>query len=161
MADYADFNDEFELDDDGDDLYGDPNQSSSLVRKLRKELNAAKKALKEKDSALASLMTETRSRTIKDVLSSAGANPKIAAFVPSDIEPSEQAVSAWLMEYGDVFGFQPNPDGQPSASVDGDALGRMNAAEAFGSPVEVAGDLENMILNASSREELQALLRNA
>lgn len=156
------FDDEFDLDDDGD-LYEEPAQPTNLVRKLRRELNAAKKALKEKDSALSSLMSDVRTRTIKDVLASNGANPKIAAFVPADIEPNEQAVSSWLNEYGDVFGFRPaeSADDRPSSSVNSDAVGRMNAAEAFGSPVEVAGDLENMILNASSREELQALLRNA
>jgi len=156
------FDDDFDLDDDGD-LYEEPAQSTALVRKLRRELNAAKKMIREKDSALSSLMSDARTRTIKDVLSSSGANPKIAAFVPADIEPSEQAVSAWLKEYGDVFGFSPaqDTDDRPNGSVNTDTVGRMNAAEAFGSPVEVAGDLENMILNASSREELQALLRNA
>lgn len=145
-----------------DDLYEEPSSSTALVRKLRRELNAAKKTLKEKDAALSSLQSEVRTRTIKDVLASNGANPKIAAFVPADIEPSEQAVSSWLNEYGDVFGFTPEKDAdQPASSVDAGAVGRMSAVEESGIPTEVAADIEARILSASSREELQALLGGA
>lgn len=154
--------DEFDLDlDDDSDSYYEDAGSSALVRKLRKELKAAKKALNERETALTSLKSEFRTRTIKDVLASNGANPKIAAFVPADIEPSEQAVNEWLNEYGDVFGFKPSTsdDGsQPASSVDAGAVGRMSAVEESGIPTEVSADIEARILSANSREELQALL---
>jgi hypothetical protein len=160
MAEYdIDFDDDLDNDDEGD-MFEDSRQSSSLVRKLRKELNATKKQLKERESEFSRLSAETRSRTIKDVLSSAGANPKIAAFIPSDIDPTEDAVSAWLNEYGDVFGFQ-SETAQSPVGVDVDAVGRMGAVEARGVAVDAMGDLADRIANASSREELQALLRNA
>ena len=138
MAEYDDIDNDFDVEDDNDFGYGD--QSSSLVKKLRRELNATKKALKEKDSELSGLMSETRSRTVKEILQSRGANPKIATFIPKDISPNEDDINSWLDEYGDVFGFVPEST-QPAVSVDSGALGRMSAAEERGVSVESSTDL--------------------
>jgi hypothetical protein len=42
-------------------------------------------------------------------------NPKISAFIPQDIDLTEESLSSWLNEYGDVFGVsQPN---QPNSAI--------------------------------------------
>ena len=47
---------------------------------------------------------EKRERTISEVLTARGVNPKISAFIPQDIDLTEDSLSSWLTEYGDVFG---------------------------------------------------------
>ena len=54
-----------------------------------------------------------------------GLNPKIAAFVPKDIE--DEGLDAWLEEYGDVFGGQPQTTGQ--ADPRSAEINRMNAVD--------------------------------
>ena len=157
MAEYDDIDTDEFSDDDTDYGYGD--QGSGLVKKLRRELSATKKALKDRDTQLTSLKGETRSRTVKEFLSSRGANPKIAAFIPSDIDPTEEAIGSWLNEYGDVFGFQ--QESQPTSSADTGAITRMNMAEERGVSAEINDELAYKIANASSREELQEILRNS
>ena len=160
MSQYDDTEIDFDIDDDEFDSFDD---GSKLLKKLRRELSQTKKALKERGDELSSLKTETRKRTVRDVLSANGLNPKIAAFIPSDIEPDEGAINAWINEYGDVFGIAPvSSEGQAvNASVDASAIRRMSVAEDAGVASDFSNDIANLIEGATSREELQSILRNA
>lgn len=90
MGEYDNYTDtEQDIDETGD--------GSQLVKDLRKQLNAAQKELKQ-------FRTEKRTSTVSDVLSKRGINPKVAALIPADVEPTQEAVTAWLDEFGDVFG---------------------------------------------------------
>lgn len=157
-------NDDLDIDIDfeDDDDYESFDDGSKLLKQLRRELTRTKKALKERDGELSSLRNESRRRTVRDVLDSRGLNPKIAAFIPSDIDPTEDAVLAWVHEYGDVFGVPPaSSQGQVEESVDSSAMRRMSAVEDAGVAADFDTDIASKIANAASREELQAILRGA
>ena len=160
MSEY-DLENDFDLDDDDFDSSFD--DGSKLLKKLRRELTHTKKALKERDGELSSLKTEARKRTVRDVLSERGLNPKIAAFIPESIDPTNEAVAAWVEEYGDVFGVVQvsNPGQAVDTSIDSSAIRRMSVVEDAGVSADISTDIANKIANATSREELQAILRNA
>lgn len=160
MSEY-DLENDFDFDDDEYDSSFD--DGSKLLKKLRRELTQTKKALKERDGELSSLKLEARKRTVRDVLSERGLNPKIAAFIPESIDPTNDAITAWVDEYGDVFGVvQVSDQGQAvESNVDSNAIRRMSVVEDAGVSADISTDIANKIANASSREELQAILRNA
>lgn len=89
-------NNEFDLPDDFDD-YDD-----GAIQQVRRAHKAAVKRLKELESELQGYRTESRKRTVADVLTSRGYNPKIAELIPGDIT-SEAEVVSWLDEKADVF----------------------------------------------------------
>ncbi len=94
-----------EYDDEFDD-FGD--EGTDVVKQLRKVNRTLEKRAKELEQELKGLQSQTRQRTVKDVLQAKGINPKIAAFIPQDIDTSEDAINGWLSEYGDVFGVNSN-----------------------------------------------------
>ena len=73
---------------------------TDLVKQLRKIDRAQKKRIKELEQNLGDLTKSQRERILRDVFSSRGVNSKIAAFVPSDVEATEEAVNAWLDKIG-------------------------------------------------------------
>lgn len=79
---------------------------TDLLKELRKANKQKNKQLAEIQAELQALREEKRTRTIKEVLESRGVNPKIASFIPKDIDLNEESLSNWLNEYGDVFGVQ-------------------------------------------------------
>ena len=105
------------------------------------------------------LKTQTRQRTVKDVLQAKGLNPKIAAFVPADIDTSEEAINNWINEYGDVFGAVAQAETQPTQqSQDVTAQARINNMVATGQAPSLDQDSMSRVLQAKSRDELDALL---
>ncbi len=105
MSNYEDDEEDFEL---------DSNDAFSQLRKANKQKD---KQLKEIQSELAELRKEKRDRTIKETLTSRGVNPKIAAFIPQDIDLTEESLSTWLSEYGDVFGIESQSTNQASSNL--------------------------------------------
>jgi len=93
-------------DDDDDDVQVTYQTESDLIKQLRKQLKAEQRRNKELESTVGNLNKTQKERIIKDVLTSKGVNAKIASFIPSDIEASEDAISAWLEINADVFGIQ-------------------------------------------------------
>ena len=87
---------EYDLPDDFDD-YDD-----GAMNQVRRAHKAAVKRLKELESELQGYRTESRKRTVADVLTSRGYNPKIADLIPGDITNEAEIVS-WLDEKADVF----------------------------------------------------------
>ena len=127
MSNYDYEDDDFEMDSSGNDL----------VKQLRKATKQKDKELAELKAQFESLNKAQRERAIKDALASRGVNSKIAAFIPQDIDPTEESVSKWLEDYSDVFGIESN---QPQATPNVDpaqaaAYKRMtNAVESGASP---------------------------
>ena len=89
-------NNEFDLPDDFDD-YDD-----GAIQQVRRAHKAAVKRLKELESELQTYRVESRKRTVADVLTSRGYNPKIAELIPGDVT-TEAEVASWLEEKADVF----------------------------------------------------------
>lgn len=151
MAQYDE--DDFDFDTD-DDVTG-----TDLVKKLRKQVNELSKALKERDSELEEFYTTSREQDIASALEEMGANPKIAAFIPDDVEDMDD-LEAWLGEYGDVFGVQAVDESESSLDHDSiQAAELMSALEEGGVDPDVGSDIASRIANASTPEELAALLR--
>lgn len=108
--------DDFDMEDDTPQ----PRQAESndLVRQLRKAQRIAEKRAKELEGELQTLRTAQRDTVIKSVLESKGLNPKVARFVPADLEPTEDALSQWVTEYADVFGLTSSQEvGQASPDL--------------------------------------------
>jgi len=116
--------------------------------------------LKDLEVEATTLKNQTRQRTVKDVLTAKGINPKVAAFIPQDIDITEEAVSTWLNEYGDVFGVQQeSTQGESQAQNPAlQAQRRINEVVSTGTPPGVDEDAMSKILNAKSAAELSAIL---
>ena len=152
MSNYDYEDDDFETDNGND-----------LVKQLRKSNKQKEKELAELKAELQNLSKAQRERAIKDALASRGVNGKIAAFIPQDIDPTEESVSKWLEDYSDVFGIQqaeapatPNVDPKQAA-----AYQRMTNAVEQGVTPEFQADIHRKLLNAQSREELDEIIRSS
>jgi hypothetical protein len=149
MAEYN----EYETFEDDDDYSG-----TDLVKKLRKQVDQLSKQLKERDSQLEEYQTYSHEAAIGEVLESFGLNPRIAAFIPSDIEADEEAVAEWLNEYGDAFGITA-VDESESEDPDAQAYEQMSDFENGDIDPTVGRDIHSLISNASSVEELTNFLK--
>jgi hypothetical protein len=95
------------------------------------------------------------------VLQAKGINPKIAAFIPQDIDTSEEAINGWLNEYGDVFGSTQNANSEQASnnnSLDVSANARINQVVSTGQVPEVDSDAMAKILAAGNADELNRIL---
>ena len=149
----------YEYEDDDDDFTND--SSNDLVKQLRKAAKQKDKELQELRAQFDNLSKGQRERAIKDLLASRGVNSKIASFIPQDIDPTEESLSKWLDDNGDVFGIE---SGQTQATPNVDpndaaAYKRMtNSADSGASP-EHNGDIMQKLMNANSKEELDEVIR--
>jgi hypothetical protein len=152
MSNYDYEDDDFETTDGGD-----------LVKQLRKATKAKDKELAELKAQYESLAKANRERAIKDALASRGVNSKIAAFIPQDIDPTEESVSKWLENYADVFGVETQAN-QATPNVDpaqAKAYQRMTNAVEQGATPEFQADIHRRLMNANSREELDEIIRQS
>jgi hypothetical protein len=140
-----------------DDFTPSFDSDTDLVRKLRKDLKQAQKRNKELEGSLGELSKTQRERIIKDAFASKGVNPKIASFVPQDIDASEEAVTAWLENYADVFGIK-TEEKQSVSQEDITSMQRMNNALTGAEAPGASDDLANRIANASSEDEILSIL---
>ena len=148
----------YDYEDDDDFTMDDT--SNDLVKQLRKASKQKDKELNELRSQFESLSKGQRERSIKDALASRGINPKIASFIPQDIDPTEESVSKWLEDYADVFGIETSQTQTPNVNpADAAAYKRMtNSADSGASP-EHNGDIMQKLMNANSKEELDDVIR--
>jgi hypothetical protein len=101
---------------DDDDSQESSNDGSSAMKQLRRANAQQAKQIKDLQEKLDGTNKGLRERSIKDVLSQRGLNPKIAAFVPADLEPDEASISKWVDDYADVFGGASKTDTGPTMS---------------------------------------------
>lgn len=160
---------------DDDDLYGtgqhDTDSDSNLVKKLRSKIEELSSRAKELESENHSLKGSQRKQAMSSALVARGYPAKIAAFIPADLEASDEAIDGWLREYGDVFGQAPSGSdsghgvAQPvvlGSAADADAFRRMGAVEENAQPVAaLSGDILSQIQSAGSLDELMGVLRQA
>ena len=144
-----------------DDFDTPSNDGNDLVKQLRKATKQKDKELAELKAQYESLAKANRERAIKDALASRGVNSKIAAFIPQDIDPTEESVSKWLADYADVFGVQ-QAETQATPNVDpaqAAAYQRMTNAVEQGVTPEFQAQIHQKLMNAGSREELDEIIR--
>jgi hypothetical protein len=151
MSNYDYEDDDFDTDSSGNDL----------VKQLRKATKQKDKELSELKAQFESLNKAQRERAIKDALASRGVNGKIAAFIPQDIDPTEESVSKWLEDYADVFGYESNQtQATPNVNpADAAAYKRMTNTVETGVSPEHNDNIMQKLMNANSREELDEVIR--
>ena len=151
----------FDYEDEDDDTTQDLSQNNDLVKQLRKANKQKEKELAELKSQFDGLSKAQRERAIKDVLEARGVNKKIASFIPSDIDPTEESLSKWLNEYGDVFGVTAEPTQEVVDPAQAAAYKKMNSAIDSGLTPDSSDDILKKILNTNSKEELDEVLRQS
>ena len=151
MSNYDYEDDDFDTDSSGNDL----------VKQLRKATKQKDKELAELKAQFESLNKAQRERAIRDALASRGVNSKIAAFIPQDIDPTEESVSKWLEDYSDVFGIESNQtQATPNVNpADAAAYKRMTNTVETGVSPEHNDNIMQKLMNANSREELDEVIR--
>jgi hypothetical protein len=143
--------------DEEDTPVGAFESDTDLVKKLRKALKAEQRRNKELETSYGELTKAQKERILKDVLTSKGVNQKIAQFIPSDIEASEDAISAWLDNNGDVFGYTPSE--KPAVNQDDiNSLRKMDSVLTGAETSAASDDLMNRIAGANSEEEILSIL---
>jgi hypothetical protein len=144
--------------DDEDDEDNTPtyDTDTDLVKKLRKALKAEQRRAKELETNLGELSKSQKERILKDVFTSRGVNPKIAAFVPNDIEASEEAISSWIDQHADVFGIQ--QDAPKVSQEDIASIQKMNNVLTNAEAPGYSDDIANRLAGAESEEEILTIL---
>jgi hypothetical protein len=149
-------------DDDFDFEDSSSNQNNDLVKQLRKAAKQKDKELQELRAQFEGVSKAQRERAIKDVLEARGVNKKISAFIPSDIDPTEESLSKWLDDYGDVFGIQAQESNQnvvdPAQAA---AYKKMNNAVESGLTPDAGDDIMRKLMSANSKEELDEVIRQS
>lgn len=153
----------FEYEDDDDDVTTTTsNDGNDLVKQLRKANKQKEKELAELKAQFEGLSKAQRERAIKDTLEARGVNSKIAKFIPSDIDPTEESLSKWLDENGDVFGFQTTESNQPVVDpAQAAAYNRMNNATGQAQTPDSSDDILRKLMSANSKEELDDIIRQS
>ena len=104
----ADITDEYE-----DDIPAE----TDLLKQLRRLEKEQSKKIKELEQQLGSYKVAERESTVQYVLESMGVNPKIAKFIPQDIDVNLETVENWVKDNADVFGVQIQPQQERLLSV--------------------------------------------
>lgn len=159
MSNNQDWYDDEELDFD-DDVEETQTRSSKddVLKKVRRAERAKDKQLKELQAELEGLRKFQREATVSKVLQEKGINPKIAALIPAELEPTQEALNSWLEQYGDVFGVVPQQSQPQINANDLAALRQIDAATSGAISPDDVNDSFSLINNAQSREELLEFL---
>ena len=152
----------YEYEDEDDDITTN-DSSNDLVKQLRKAAKQKDKELQELRAQFEGLNKAQRERAIKDALAARGVNQKISSFIPQDIDPTEESVSKWLEANADVFGLsvesnQAVPNTDPADIA---AYKRMTQTTEAGITPESGQDIMSRLMNANSKEELDAVIRES
>ena len=150
----------FEYEDEDDDVTTSDN-SNDLVKQLRKATKQKDKELAELRAQFENVSKAQRERNIKDVLESRGVNSKIAKFIPSDLDPTEESLSKWLDENGDVFGFSTESNQPVVDPAQAAAYKKMNSVTEQGLTPDATDDIMRKLMSANSKEELDEVIRQS
>jgi hypothetical protein len=152
---------EYDLPDDFDDY------DEGAITQVRRAHKAAVKRLKELETELNGFRSESRKRTVADVLTSRGYNPKIADLIPDGVSAEAEIVS-WLDERADVF--QPvaaessegssneQMDGQPDVQAPAGWQQLNDVVNAGQAPAGDESQILAMIAAAKTPEDLNRIL---
>ena len=152
----------YDYEDEDDDITTESSSSNDLVKQLRKAAKQKDKELAELRDKFDGLSKAQRERSIKDALERRGVNQKISAFIPQDIDPTEESVSKWLEDYADVFGIDLGQN--QTANVDPAdiaAYKKMTGTADAGLSPERGADVMSRLMNANSKDELDEIIRQS
>ena len=150
----------YDYEDDEDEVT--TTESNDVVKQLRKANKQKEKELADLKSQFETLNKQQRERAIKDVLEARGVNKKISAFIPQDLDPTEESLSKWLDDNGDVFGLDTTESSQPVVDqATQDAYQKMNKLTGQGITPDSGDDIYRKLMNANSKEELDEVIRQS
>lgn len=151
----------YDLEDDDDD-FTQESPNNDLVKQLRKANKQKEKELAELKAQFENISKAQKERAIKDVLEARGINSKIAKFIPQDLDPTEESLSKWLDENGDVFGIQAADSNQPVVDpATAAAYRKMNNVTEQGMTPDSTDDIYRKLMSAQSKEELDEVIRQS
>jgi hypothetical protein len=144
------------LDDDEFDFEEEtqPRSSDDVLKKVRRAERAKDKQVKELQAELEALRKFQREATISQVLAEKGVNPKVAKFIPADIEMSSDSISNWLTDNGELFGVAAPVQQSAEQSENYAALRQIDAVTSGAISPDDVNDAFNIMNNAGSAEEL-------
>jgi len=153
----------YDYEDDEFDTTEDTSVSTNndLVKQLRKANKAKDKELAELQAKMGDLSKAQRERAIKDVLEARGVNKKIASFIPSDLDPTEESLSKWLDDNSDVFGLSTESNQDNVDPAQAAAYKKMNQAVNNGLTPDSNDDIMKRLLNAETPEQLAEVMRSS
>ena len=149
----------YEYEDEDDDFTQE--SGNDLVKQLRKAAKQKDKELAELRAQFGEVSKAQRERSIKDVLESRGVNSKIAKFIPSDLDPTEESLSKWLDDNGDVFGFSTESNQPVVDPAQAAAYKKMNNVTEQGLTPDATDDIMRKLMSANSKEELDEVIRQS
>lgn len=152
---YQDWDDDDDNDFDIDEILND---NSDLVKQLRKQLRSKESELKKFESELSELRTAQRQNTIASVLSEKGVSPKVAKFIPSDIDATPEAIDAWVNENADVFGIQVAKQSTQPSQADLATLRQIDSVTANALSPDKEQDLYLRLDQAQSADEIMNMI---
>jgi hypothetical protein len=152
-----DNDDDFDLEDEAPQS----NDGSDLLRKLRKAKRADEKRIKELTEQLEGLSKVQRERVVKEVLDQKGVNPKAARLILKDLDDvSEESVSNWLDDNGDLFGLTQAPKEDPKQQQDLAALRQQDIVTQGALTPDKEMDATQRINDAASADEIIAMIQS-
>ena len=149
-------------DDDLDTIEEAPMDGSDLLKKLRKAKRADEKRIKELTDQLEGFSKAQREAIVKSTLEKKGVNQKAARLVMKDLDDiNEESVSNWLNDNADLFGLSQAPeDSSVMSQEDRAALRNQDALTQNAVSPDRANDLEYRMSQATSEEDILAILRS-
>ncbi len=149
------------MDQDGD--YEDGQESSG--KGLRGQLEQALADKKALEAEVAELRGKARQTEVSNVLTAKGVNPKVAKFIPTDVE-GEEGISKWLEENADLFGATSQDDDtqQQDAGIAPEVKESASRLQNLGSSAQSPSKLDDIAARMASvqtSEELQELWAEA
>lgn len=143
------------------DEYDDDNfTETDLLKQLRKLEKEQSRRIKELEQQLGSYKVAERDSTVQYVLESMGVNPKIARFIPQDIEVNVDSVETWVKENADVFGIEFEQE-KPAENQSLATLRQIDTITAAGQAPIGVDDMMLRIDQAQSAEEITAMIFGA
>ena len=134
---------------------------SDLLKKLRKAKRADEKRIKELTEQLEGFSKAQRESTVKSVLEKKGVNLKAARLVMKDLDDiNEDSVSNWLDDNADLFGLTVNEEASGITQQDRAALRNQDLVTQNAMTPDRANDIEYRMQQATSEEDILAILRS-
>lgn len=148
------------MSDEFDDLdENDDDSGSNLIKDLRRQLKAQKKANEDALAELSKFRSEQRKANVASLLEKAGADPRYAKFYNSE-DSSEEAVSAWIQSEAELLGVSRREEAEDDTA---DAVRAINnsVGNAPQRKVGSAADALSRAQSAKTPEELRAAMQMA
>lgn len=130
---------------------------------LRAQLEKALAERNEFQAKYEEAARKARQSELRTYLAAHDLNPKIAQFIPPDVE-GDDGLNKWLQENGELFGVQaPKPQAEPQQvdpAVVAAAQKLQGLAQASSAPAGY-GDISQRLKGAKTKEEVAALVDEA